>query len=437
MKRLAPVMALSALCACAMTGPPPKPDAEVEAPPSGPLRAIRNVQIFDGTQLRGVGNVVFQGSRLLAVGPDAGIPTDATVVDGTGKTVMPGLIDAHAHVWDYSQLRQEAVFGVTTVLDMMNSPGSMIGIRRALASNSDLADFRSAGAAATVPGGHGTQYGFPVPTLTQPSEAAEFVEQRVSEGSQYIKIMYDDGKAHGFDWPTLSLPTVKALIDAAHQAGKAVVVHIGSLREAREVIAAGADGLAHTIADYPADPEFVSLVASHHAFVVATLSATLSSTGVPPGTELAASSLVVPFLPKKELAALQGSFPAKAGATIAYANAAASVMLLTAAGVPVLAGTDAANPGVVYGASLHGELELLVKAGMTPTQALRAATSAPADSFKLADRGRLRAGARSDLLLLDADPTADITATKKIAGIWVAGVPLDREAYRAQYVSIP
>ncbi len=106
-----------------------------------------------------------------------------------------------------------------------------------------------------------------------------------------------------------------------------------------------------------------------------------------------------------------------------------NVARLAAAGVPVLAGTDAPNPGTVHGASLHRELELLVDAGLTPVAALRGATSGPARAYGMTDRGAIAPGLRADLVLVDGDPTATITATRRIAGIWRGGRPADRGAY--------
>lgn len=102
---------------------------------------------------------------------------------------------------------------------------------------------------------------------------------------------------------------------------------------------------------------------------------------------------------------------------------------LSAAHVPILAGTDAGNPGTAPGASLHGELEYLVEAGLTPQQALVAATSAPATAFHLADRGRIAPGLRADLLLVNGDPTADIKATRDILAIWKTAASVDRQAW--------
>jgi imidazolonepropionase-like amidohydrolase len=103
-----------------------------------------------------------------------------------------------------------------------------------------------------------------------------------------------------------------------------------------------------------------------------------------------------------------------------------AIRAMAARGVPVLAGTDSPAPGATYGASLHGEMELLVRAGLTPTQALMAATSAPARAFGLDDRGRIAPGLRADLLLVEGDPTADILHTRRIVKIWKRGVEAKR-----------
>jgi imidazolonepropionase-like amidohydrolase len=121
------------------------------------------------------------------------------------------------------------------------------------------------------------------------------------------------------------------------------------------------------------------------------------------------------------------TFPARAGASCAGTDEA--VRQLARAGVPLLAGTDAPSPGATYGASLHGELELLVGAGLTPVQALTAATSAAARAFKLADRGRVAGGLRGDLVLVDGDPTSDIRATRRIVEVWKRGGKVERTRY--------
>ena len=141
-------------------------------------------------------------------------------------------------------------------------------------------------------------------------------------------------------------------------------------------------------------------------------------------------SPVGPFIDPSAKARFLQQFGAVQFDGYSLANAERAVAMLAAHGVPILAGTDASNPGTTQGASLHAELELLVESGLTPLQALAAATSVPAARFHLADRGRIAPGMRADLLLVRGDPTHDIRATRQIDGVWRGGVRFDREKYR-------
>src|SRR5262249_34167308 len=129
---------------------------------------------------------------------------------------------------------------------------------------------------------------------------------------------------------------------------------------------------------------------------------------------------------------LGSAFPRQPLALADYAVARDAVRKLRSAGVPILAGSDAPNPGTAHGVSIHRELELLVEAGLTPTEALAAATAVPAAKFGLSDRGRIAPKLVADLVLVKGDPTTDITATRKIVGVWKRGQGVDRAAYRAE-----
>jgi hypothetical protein len=292
-----------------------------------------------------------------------------------------------------------------------------------------MADLRSAGTLATAPGGHGTEYGFAIPTLSKPGEAKDWVNARIKEGSDYIKIVYDDCREYGFERPTLTKETMKAVIDDAHEQGKLAVVHIGTQQQARDAIEAGADGLAHLFADSAPTADFAAFVAKHHVFVVPTLSVLEGVSGRPSGVSLTTDPRIVPYLTSANIDNLKKAFPITVPLNEKHAEQATRE--LSAAGVPILAGTDAPNPGTAHGASLHRELELLVRSGMTPTEALTAATAVPAATFHLDDRGQIAAGKRADLVLVKGDPTQDIKATREIVAVWKAGARVDREAYRA------
>src|SRR5262249_40200650 len=154
----------------------------------------------------------------------------------------------------------------------------------------DRADLFSAGTVVTAPGGHGTEYSQKIPTIASPSEAQAFVDARISEGSDYIKIIYEDGKAFGRTIPTISKETMAAVIASAHKRGKIAVVHISTLEGARDAIEAGVDGLAHIFIDRAPDPEFIRLIATRQAFVIPTLAVTESINGVAGGASLATDS---------------------------------------------------------------------------------------------------------------------------------------------------
>jgi len=267
-----------------------------------------------------------------------------------------------------------------------------------------------------------------IPTITSPDEAQAFVDARIAEGSDYIKIIYDDGKAYRLDFPTLTKDALAAVIAAAHKRQRLAVVHIGSLQGAREAIEAGADGLMHLFIDRRPDGTFAAVVAEHRAFVVPTLCVLASITHVPAGEQLAADRQLQPYLSADAASNLGRMFARKNG-ELAFAQE--TVRLLKASHVSILAGTDAPNPGTAHGASMHEELQLLVESGLTPTEALAAATSAPAVAFHLADRGQIMAGKRADLLLVQGDPTVDIRDSRNIVSVWKLGVKVDRAAYRA------
>jgi imidazolonepropionase-like amidohydrolase len=393
---------------------------------------IRNARVFDGQKSVGVTDVWVESGAIKAVGKNLKSPTDVTVVDATGDTLMPGLIDAHTHAFG-DALKEALIFGVTTELDMFTEPHYAAGVKKAQASGQDLnlSDLRSAGYLATVPGGHGTEYGMPVPTLTLPTEAQTWVDARIAEGSDYIKIIYDDARTYGAHRPTLSKETMQAIIDAAHKRGKMAVVHIGDQQGAKDAINAGADGLAHLFADSEPTSDFAALAAKHHVFIVPTLDVLESVSAIPSGESLTTDSRLEPYLTKDDIANLKRSFP-KFPTHPSEIYAEHTVRELVDAHVPVLAGTDAPNPGTSHGVSMHRELELLVRSGMTPQEALIAGTSAPAKAFHLVDRGQIAVGKRADLLLVKGDPTQDIMATRDIVAVWKAGVKDDRDSYGAE-----
>jgi imidazolonepropionase-like amidohydrolase len=390
---------------------------------------FQHVRVFDGTQVIPDTDVLIDHGKIRAIG--ANLPADsAKVVDGAGKTLLPGLIDAHVHVHGAETLEQALIFGVTTEFDMMMSPFHEHELKSE--ENDRRASFFSAGFPATVPGGHGTEYGMQVPTIVLASEAQRFVDTRLREGSDYIKIMYTAGVSYGRrnPPPSISKQTMAAVIAAAHERRRLAVVHIGNLEGARDAIDAGADGLAHLFHGGSCPKDFGQFVASHHAFVVPTLSVLHAVCGPKSdGQRLVSDPNLAPYLSHENISRLKETFPSADSGMISCKGAAQAIPLLQAAGVPILAGTDAPNPGTTYGASLHGELALYVEAGLTPAQALIAATSAPAKAFHLPDRGRIAPGLRADLLLVNGHPDEDISATRDIVAVYKEGNEVDRRSH--------
>ena len=398
---------------------------------------FEQVRVFDGTRMLPEHTVIVRESTIAAVGSDLPRPSDALVIDGTGLTLLPGLIDAHTHTFGVSGLQQALIFGVTTELDMFTDwrLAKQIKGLQAQEEKGELADLRSAGTAATASGGHGTQFGPGIPTITTPGEAQAFVDARIAEGSDYLKIMYDDGKAVGKLMPMIGRETMIALVEAAHQREKLAVAHIMTLQQAWEVLEAGIDGLAHLFLDSAPDSTFGRFVVERRAFVIPTLSVLESVCNRQGGATLASDAFLLPYLSTEDVTSLQRQAnDVSRMPGLSYAFAEEAIRQLREVGARILAGTDAPMPGTVHGVSLHRELELLVDAGLTPLEALAAATSVPADAFGLQDRGRIAPGLRADLLLVEGDPGSDILATRHIHGVWKRGKPVDRAAYRARLV---
>lgn len=394
---------------------------------------IRHVRVFDGEHIIDRTSVLVRKGKISAVGPRLHSGRGVRVIDGSGHTLLPGLIDAHTHIRSRQDLEQSLAFGVTTDLSMLMDLKLAAEEKKEQSANkaNDRADLFTSGYAATAPGGHGTEYGMKFPTLTGPQEAQAWVDDRIAEGSDYIKIMYEYGGDSGQGGrPSIDKATLEALIAAAHARGKLAVVHIHSERQAMDAIEANADGLAHLFSHggEKVDPRFAPLVAAHHAFVIPTFTVLESVCNQSPGQRILDDKNLSPYL--------RPAYIAQLGKNINHGQpehcmfSMTAIPALAAAHVPVLAGTDLGNPGTTAGASLHGELEYLVEAGLTPAQALTAATSAAADSFRLGDRGRIAPGLRADLLLVDGDPTTDIRATRNILVIWKAGILFDRQAWR-------
>lgn len=348
---------------------------------------LRGVRVYRDGAFGEPEDVVIDGS---VIGTDTAGALDAgSAASETDGYLIPGLIDCHVHIQGLDSLETLARHGVTTALDMGN-PMSLLAPLRGVPGVTDL---RAAGVVSTSPTSAHAQrmHGESTVLVASPDEADSWVAARVDEGADYIKVVID---LPGFDQAT-----VDALVAAAHTRGRKVIAHASRSDAVAMAQAAGADILTHAPLDRPIDATQAAALVAAGAIIVPTL------------------TMMEGLVEGLKRAGIPGP---------AYGPARASVAAAHAAGMPILAGTDAnvapASPSQPpYGESLHHELELLVDAGLTPAEALDAATSLPADHFDLADRGRIQPGLRADLVLLDENPLENISATRCIRAVWIAG----------------
>lgn len=420
------------------------------------LTAITNVHIFDGEKVLESRSVVIHGETIVAVGGD--IPANATIIDAENATLLPGLIDAHVHT-SIGGLRDALNFGVTTELEM-NGDFTARGRAIQLKNTEDIADVRSAGTAVTAPGGHPDEllpdgdeipefvlkeleklseedreamlaaYAHDheeVPQVTTVEEAIKHVHTQIENGADYVKIMIEEGTVMGAPGlPVLSDEILKAAVEEAHKFDKIVIAHVLTAHSSQTAIDLGVDGLGHLFIDRPDyTPQVVQSIVDSGAFVTPCLVLNSSIIGNP-ASQLANDPRVHSKLSPDWIDILNSSFHTFPQGKLE--NSFRNVMDLHRAGVDILVGTDVAPVpvpnlgGLAHGASVHHELQLLVAAGFTPIEALQSATSKPARRFGLHDRGRIAEGMRSDLVLVNGDPTTDISDTLSIKAVWFKGV---------------
>ena len=353
---------------------------------------IDNVRVFDGRALTEPRSVFVRDGRLI----DGGDGFER--LDGAGGTLLPGLIDAHVHFDSIDNLTTFAQWGVTTALDMGTNPKALVDSMR---NGVGVTDIRSALSPASGPGGLQTTMNTFAPStvVTGPEDAERFIVGRVTEGCDFVKIIIEDPAEKGP--AALSAETLGALISAAHTHGFKTIAHASSDAAVQLGIDAGVDFLTHVPLRSRVTTEQIAQMLSKRIAVIPTLSMMVG------------------------IAAKFGMPTEGPGPGIHTAQY--SVGAMRDAGIQILAGTDANNAPFVpfsprLGESLHGELELLVAAGLTPVEALRSATVVGAELFDLSDRGRIESGLRADLVLIGGDPTTDITATRNLRHVWVGGV---------------
>lgn len=407
--------------------------------------AFKGARVIDGTGRPPQENatLVIDGDRIVS-GP---APAGAKVVDVSGKTIIPGLISAHSHLGltrgasatapeNYSrenvarQLAQYEAYGVTGVMSLGVNRDVLYQWRDEPLPGADIftAD-RGLGVSGGVPP-------FPVPgdQVYRPDSAETAradVREMAGRHPDLIKLWLDDNFGQ---MPKLKPEVYQAAIDEAHRQGLRVAAHLFYLGDARALVDAGVDILAHSVRDRPVDAEFITQLKAHRTIYIPTLALDESQyiyaehpawMNEPFFTRAVEPSLLAEWL-SPEYAARMRANPATPKNRAAHAMAMRNVKTLHDAGIPIAMGTDSgAMPTRIAGFAEHRELQLLAEAGLSPMEAIVCATARSAEAIGQGrDRGTLEPGKRADFLVLDADPLDDIRNTERIAMIWHGGKPV-------------
>lgn len=247
----------------------------VSAPPAAQSTAnasflVVNARVFDGERLLDETDVAVEGGIIRAVGRDLTGWERLAVIDGTNSTIIPGLIDAHTHVFTVADPRQALQFGVTTVLDLGAAAApqeQVFAVRAAAKAATDMADVLSAGYLASSRRPAGSTR----PLVTSVDEAVRFVDARKADGADYLKLQLNGVRAATLGDPNMSETVARALVARTHANGMKAIAHVETLADVEIVLAAGVDGLAHVWRRGGANADIARRIKERGVFVVATL----------------------------------------------------------------------------------------------------------------------------------------------------------------------
>lgn len=392
--------------------------------------AFVGARIIDGTSAAPLedGVIVITDGRIRTVGPRSAvtIPADAQQIDVTGKTIMPGLINAHGHVGntvglgtgEYTtanllrQLALYARYGVTTINSLGGDEEQGFALRNGQFDKTlDRARIFVAGS-----------------VVVGDSEAAirAEVNRNADMGANFIKVRVDDNLGS-----TQKMPRnlFDALVDQAHIRRLPVAVHLFYLDDAKYILNAGADLIAHSVRDLPVDAEFINLINSKGVCYIHTLTREVSTFVYENTPDFFADPYflkevepaIIAELTTPEYQSRMRNSRAAQGYKAALEVAMDNIGRLYNGGVRIAMGTDTGPPARFQGYFEHLEMQLMVDAGMSPLDAIRASTGVAADCINVGDIGTLEPGKWGDLLVLTANPAEDIANTKTIESVWIAG----------------
>jgi imidazolonepropionase-like amidohydrolase len=427
-------------------------------PPAVPqVVVLRDVRVIDGTGAapREHVSVVLRGGVIEAIGgKELKTPAGAEVRDLTGKTMMPGLISAHSHLGLLvddaensataytrgnvtAELKQFERYGVTTIMSLGVNRDLVYELREEqrmgrLGGTTILTAGRGIGVPGGAPGLPAREDQIYRPATVE--EARKDVQELAGHHADIVKIWVD--KQHGTA-PEMKPEIYKAVIEEAHKDGLRVAAHEYALEDAKRLVADGVDVLAHSVRDRGVDSAFVQAMKQHHVWYIPTFTvdesfyvyaerpafmrATFFQQAA--GPELMAKLNTDAYGEK-----VMGD-PQTEQHESDFAQGQKNLKKLYKAGVLVGFGTDSgAMPGRIPGFAEHRELELMVRAGLTPMQAICAATGENAKLLHVTDRGTIAVGKRADLLVVNGDPLTDIRNTRQIFAVYhdgrsVADVP--------------
>jgi imidazolonepropionase-like amidohydrolase len=381
----------------------------------------------DASRFSQPATLVVRDGRVESITGNAKAPAGANTVDLAGKFVMPGLVCAHAHVSDVQgtapraytdantirQLRLYAQYGVTSVWSLGGEQGPAFTAREEQSTPAlDRARLFLAG---------------DIVAARTPEQAREQVAAVAAKNVDVIKIRVDDNLGTAQKMP----PEVfRAVIDEAHKRNLRVAAHLFYLDDAKELLRAGVDVIAHSVRDREIDDEFIAMMKARRVPYVPTLTREVSTFIYASTPDFFADPFFLRGADRAVMAQLQE--PARQSAMAASKSAHAYKAALGIAqrnlkkaadnGVLIAMGTDSgAFAERFQGFFEHLELDYMAQAGLTPAQILRASTSDAAAAMRVKDIGALVPGAWADLLVLDRDPLENIRNTRAISSVWAAG----------------